>query len=111
MKEMLDGIKKATKSDARFTWVNADFLIAHNVRPWSDMPVWVAPRGDETGFSQLSVKKAVSKGLTFRSVPETTQATLEWFRKQPAERQATLRAGIKPEREKEVLALWHASKS
>jgi 2'-hydroxyisoflavone reductase len=111
MKEMLDGIKKATRSDARFTWVNADFLIAHNVRPWSDMPVWVAPRGDETGFSQISVKKAVSKGLTFRSVPETAQATLEWFRKQPAERQATLRAGIKPEREKEVLALWHASKS
>jgi len=111
MKEMLEGIKKATRSEARFTWVNADFLIAHNVRPWSDMPVWVAPRGAETGFSQISVKKAVSKGLTFRSVPETAQATLEWFRKQPAERQATLRAGIKPEREKEVLALWHASKS
>ncbi len=111
MKEMLEGIKKVTKSDARFTWVNADFLIAHNVRPWSDMPVWVAPRGDEVGFSQISVKQAVSKGLTFRSVPETAQATLEWFRKQPAERQATLRAGIKPEREKEVLALWHASKS
>ena len=111
MKEMLDGIKKVTKSDARFTWVNADFLAAHNVKPWSDMPVWVAPRGDEVGFSQISVKKAVSKGLTFRSVPETAQATLAWFRKQPAERQATLRAGIKPEREKEVLALWHASKS
>ena len=111
IKEMLDGIKKATKSDARFTWVNADFLAAHNVHPWSDMPVWVAPRGDEVGFSQISVKKALSKGLTFRSVPETTQATLEWFRKQPAERQATLRAGIKPEREREVLALWHASKS
>ena len=111
MAEMLEGIKKATKSNAKFTWVNADFLAAHNVKPWSDMPVWVAPRGDEAGFTKISVKKAVGKGLTFRSVPDTTQATLEWFRKQTAERQATLGSGIKPEREKEVLALWHASKT
>jgi 2'-hydroxyisoflavone reductase len=111
MSEMLEGIKKATKSNAKFTWVNADFLATHNVRPWSDMPVWVAPRGDQTGFTKISVKKAVSKGLTFRSVGDTTQATLEWFRKQTAERQATLRSGIKPEREKEVLTLWHASRS
>ena len=109
--EMLNEIKKATKSQAKFTWVDADFLLAHNVHAWSDMPVWVAPRGDEIGFSQISVKKAVSKGLTFRSVVDTTLATLEWFRKQPAERQATLKSGIKPEREKEVLALWHASKT
>jgi 2'-hydroxyisoflavone reductase len=111
MSEMLNGIKKATKSDAKFTFVDADFLKAHNVRPWSDMPVWVAPRGEQTGFTKISVKKAVSQGLTYRSVGDTTQATLEWFRKQPAERQATLRSGIKPEREKEVLGLWHASKT
>jgi 2'-hydroxyisoflavone reductase len=111
MSEMLDGIKKATKSNAKFTWVNADFLTAHNIKPWSDMPVWVAPRGEQTGFTRISVKKAVSKGLTYRSLGDTTQATLEWFKKQTAERQATLRSGIKPEREKEVLALWHASKT
>jgi 2'-hydroxyisoflavone reductase len=86
MKEMLDGIKKATKSDAHFTWVNSDFLAANKVRQWSDMPVWIAPRGDSVGFSQISIEKALSRGLTFRSVPETTRATLEWFRKQPAER-------------------------
>ena len=109
--EMLTEIKKATKSNAKFTWVDVDFLLAHNVRAWSDMPVWVAPRGPQVGFSQISVKKAVSKGLTFRTVSDTTQATLEWFKKQTPERQAALKSGIKPEREKEVLALWHASKS
>jgi 2'-hydroxyisoflavone reductase len=107
---MLDGIKKVTKTDAQLTWVDADFLAAQKVSAWSDMPVWVPPRGDEVGFSRISIKKALDKGLTFRSVPDTAQATLDWFRKQPADRQAKLRAGIKPEREVEVLAAWHASK-
>jgi 2'-hydroxyisoflavone reductase len=108
---MLDEIKAATKSDAQFTWADADFLLANNIHPWSDMPVWVAPRGDETGFTQISNKKALAKGLTFRSVGDTTTATLEWFRSQPADRQAKLRSGISAEREKEVLAAWHAKKS
>lgn len=105
---MLDGIKKATKSNAQFTWADADFLASEKVRPWADMPVWVPPRGDSMGFSTISIKKALDKGLTFRSIGDTTQATLEWFKKQPAERQAKLRAGITAERETAVLAAWHA---
>lgn len=110
MGEMLDGIKKATKSNAQFTWADADFLAAQKVRPWSDMPVWVPPRGDEAGFSLISIKKALARGLTFRSIGDTTQATLEWFHKQTADRQAKLRAGITAQRETEVLAAWRAQK-
>ena len=106
--DMLNGIRSATKSNAQFTWADADFLAAQKIRPWSDMPVWVPSKGEETGFALISIKKALDKGLTFRAVGDTTQATLEWFRKQPAERQAKLRAGITPEREAEVLAAWHA---
>ncbi|HEX6188239.1 MAG TPA: NAD-dependent epimerase/dehydratase family protein [Pyrinomonadaceae bacterium] len=107
---MLDGIKKATKSNAQFTWVPADFLAEHKVRPWADMPVWIPPRGEQTGFAEISIKKALDKGLTFRTLPDTTQATLAWFKQQTAERQAKLRAGITAEKEKEVLAAWHAKK-
>src|SRR5436190_1605331 len=71
MGKMLDDIKAATKSNAQFTWVDVDFLLAQKVHAWSDMPVWVAPRGAETGFSQISVKKAISKGLTYRPVGDT----------------------------------------
>ena len=108
---MLDGIAKATKANAQFTWADADFLAEQKIRPWADMPVWIPPRGEETGFSEISIKKALAKGLTFRPLADTTQATLEWFHQQPAERQAKLRAGITAEREKEVLAAWHAKKS
>lgn len=110
MGKMLDDIKTATKSNAQFTWVDADFLASQKVSAWSDMPVWVAPRGEERGFSEISIKKAVSKGLTFRPVTDTAAATLEWFKSQSPERQAKLRAGISAEREAAVLAAWHAKK-
>ncbi|MBI3759297.1 MAG: epimerase, partial [Deltaproteobacteria bacterium] len=45
--------------------------------------------------------------LTFRSIDDTVKATLEWFKKEPKERQEKLKAGIKPEREVEVLKTWH----
>ena len=108
--EMLDGIRKATTSESRFTWVDADFLAAQKVRAWSDMPVWVPPRGGSAGFADISIAKALAKGLTFRPIPDTAKATLEWFRKQPKERQAKLKSGLTPERETEVLAAWHAQK-
>lgn len=108
MGKMLDEIKAATKSNAKFTWADADFLRAQKVRAWLDMPTWVPPRGDSIGFSQINIQKALSKGLTFRSIGDTTVATLEWFKKQPAERQAKLKAGLTPERETAVLEAWHA---
>jgi 2'-hydroxyisoflavone reductase len=107
MGAMLDGIKRGVKSDAKFTWVNAEFLEEHKVAPWSDMPVWVPPAGEMGGLSRTSVAKALSKGLTFRPLEQTATDTLAYFKSQPAERQEKLRAGLTPEREKEVLAAWH----
>jgi 2'-hydroxyisoflavone reductase len=108
MGKMLNDIKAATKSNATFTFADADFLKAQKVRAWGDMPTWVPPRGETLGFSQVNVQKAISKGLTFRSVGDTTKATLEWFHKQTPERQAKLKSGLTPERETAVLAAWHA---
>src|SRR5215475_1459911 len=110
MAEMLAGIKKVTKTESQLTWVDADFLAAQKVSPWSDMPVWIPPRGDSAGFATISIDRALTKGLTFRSVPDTTQVRLDWFHKQPADRQAKLHAGLTPQRETHVLAAWHAAK-
>jgi 2'-hydroxyisoflavone reductase len=107
MSRMLDEIKTVTKSDAQLTWVNVDFLLEQKIHPWYDMPVWVAPKGPEGGFSNLSNKRALAKGITFRPVSDTALATLEWFRKQPAARQESLRSGIKAAREAQILAAWH----
>ena len=54
---------------------------------------------------------AMASGLTFRPLAVTAADTLEWHLARPAEQQAELRIGIKPDREKQVLAVWHKSKS
>lgn len=106
---MLEGIKNANNSKANFTWVNTDFLEAQKVAPWSDMPVWVPPRGEEAGMGRINVQRAVAQGLTFRPLAVTARDTLAWFKSQPPERQK-LKAGITAEREAEVLAAWHKEK-
>jgi len=58
-------------------------------------------------MGRISIKAAVDKGLTFRALADTARDTLAWFKSQPAERQAKLKAGLSAEREKEVLAAWH----
>ena len=108
MAEMLYGIKAVTSKDISFTWVDADFLQEQGVYPWSHMPAWVPPRDGMEGFSRYSIGRAVEKGLTFRPLADTATATLEWHYGRPEERQQNLRAGISPDREREVLDAWHA---
>lgn len=105
MKTFLDGVKKGTGGDAKFTWVSADFLKKKDVAPWSDIPVWVP--GDP-GFTQISNAKAVGAGLTFRSVSATAKDTLAWHKTLPQDRRGKLQAGISADKEKELLAAWHA---
>ena len=105
---MLDVIKKTTNSDARFTWVDDKFLTEQKII--DEIPIWTSTHGAEIGYSTMNINKAVSHGLTFRPLPVTVRDTLDWFRKQPTSRQLKMRAGIKAEREAEVLAAWHASR-
>ena len=58
-------------------------------------------------MGRTSIKRALAKGLTFRPLGETARDTLAWFKTLPADRQAKMKAGLTPEREKEVLAAWH----
>ena len=67
---MLDGIKGALKSDAKFTWVNESFLTEQKVQPWSDMPVWT---GKDDSVARTNISRALSKGLTFRPLDVTAR--------------------------------------
>jgi 2'-hydroxyisoflavone reductase len=107
MGEMLNGIKAALGSNATLTWVPQEFLREQGVRPWGDLPVWVTQEPDNAGFMTTSVAQAAAKGLTYRPFDATARDTLAYFKSRPADQQ-TLRAGLKPEREAEVLAAWHA---
>jgi 2'-hydroxyisoflavone reductase len=110
MKDMLEGIRQATGSDARFTWVDAAFLEKHKVAAFADMPAWVPRKGPEAAIGCVSIAKAVQAGLTTRPLADTTRDTLEWFRTRPADKQVKLEAGLSPEREQELLAAWRQEK-
>ncbi|MBS1201390.1 MAG: hypothetical protein H6R27_2068 [Proteobacteria bacterium] len=107
MGRLLDACVQAAGSRATLTWVDAAFLEAQKVSPWSDMPVWVPPVGEEGALSLTSVQRAVDAGLTFRPLADTVRDTLAWHRERPEERRTKLRAGLDAERERAVLEAWH----
>lgn len=108
MKKMLEGIKKGTGGDAKFTWVSTDFLEKKEIAPWSDLPVWVPGNDGKEGFTRISNAKAVAAGLAFRPVASTAKDTLAWYKTLPEDRRGKLLAGISLDKEKELLAAWHS---
>jgi 2'-hydroxyisoflavone reductase len=109
--EFLQGCRAAVNPDAELTWVPADFLAGQDIQAWRDLHLWVDAAGPQAGSLAWSSQKAVDAGLAFRPLAETARDTLAWFRTLPAERQATLRAGLAAEREAEVLAAWREAQS
>jgi 2'-hydroxyisoflavone reductase len=106
--DVLASCKKVSGSDATFTWVPAAFLAAHNITPWGDMPLWVPPEGDSAGFHMRKIERGVAAGLKFRPIEDTCKATLDWYNSRAEDVKPNIMGPLKPEREAEVLAAWHA---
>lgn len=101
--KLLETCKQVSKSDSNFKWASREFLSQHNVSPWSDLPAWLPDEGKDAGFARVNVSKAIAAGLTFRPLAETVRDTLNWATNRPPEHE--WRAGLKPEREQELLRL------
>lgn len=108
MAELLYGIRAVTTKETSFTWVPREFLAEHGIRPYAEMPVWRPPVEGSEGFARFDLTPEVEAGLTFRSLADTTTATLEYHYSRPIERQRAFRSGLAADREVEVLAAWHA---
>ncbi len=108
MGSLLEGCRKASGSDATFTWADAKFLEAQEVAPWSDLPVWLPLDGENAGHPFVNVDRAVKAGLKYRTVETTAADTLAWWATlDPERRDAPTRSGLSSEREAEVLKAWH----
>jgi 2'-hydroxyisoflavone reductase len=107
MGRLLDTCREASGSDAHVAWVGEDFLAEKEVGPWIELPLWIPESDpDAIGFSDVDCGKAIGEGLTFRELAETVRATLDWDATRPADRE--WRAGLKPDRETELLLEWHS---
>jgi 2'-hydroxyisoflavone reductase len=110
IKQLLNSCVKNLNPKANLVWVDSDFLTKHDVAPWSEMPVWLPPKGEYAGSGTMSSKKAYANGLKQRHMDKVIVDCYQWFSSLPTERQTKLRAGISPEKEQKVLLAWQQSK-
>jgi 2'-hydroxyisoflavone reductase len=103
MEGLLQAAQQALDSDAALTWVPTEFLLQQNVAPWSDLPLWLP--AEWNGTMAVNIRRALATGLTTRPPAATIRDTREWTLRLASESER--RAGIEPEREQELLRLWH----
>jgi 2'-hydroxyisoflavone reductase len=106
LSEVLSACKCATSKSVKLTWASEEFLAENKVGAYMQMPLWI-PR---EGRSMVSNARAAEQGLTFRPIAETIRDTLAWAKTGRGDRPFT-RTGVRPDREQELLARWHAQQS
>jgi 2'-hydroxyisoflavone reductase len=105
MERVMDECRKVAGSDARFTWVDDDFLLAHGAAPWTNVPLWV-PRVHLPASLRATFRRALSAGLRYRALSDTIRDTLLWDQSRPPDRER--HAGLSPAQERRLLDAWHA---
>ena len=98
---LLTTCRQVASSDAEITWVSPEFLVEHGVGEWMELPLWLVDPAMEY-VDRVDVSRALEAGLTFRPLEETVRGTLD-------DAETTDAAGLRPEREAELLAAWHGS--
>ncbi len=107
MEAMLRGCEAVVGGKPTYTHVTPEFVEEKEI----DVPIWVpSSNSPYAGYGQVSNARAIAAGLTYRPLATTVTELMAWFRSLPAERQATLHAGITREKEAELLKAWHARK-
>lgn len=110
MGDMLEGIRRGVGGDARLTWADEAFLLGRGVAPFRDLPFWLPD--EHNALMEVDGRRAVARGLTFRPVEDTARDVQAWNASRPAAEnpwragEPELRAGLRPEREAELLGAW-----
>jgi 2'-hydroxyisoflavone reductase len=114
MGPVLETCVAVSRSGATLTWVSEEFLLEQEVGPWMEMPLWIP--GHVGDLHNAPIELALAAGLRFRPLEQTVAETLAWERgRVPDDRpqidaggRVRHRGGMAPERERALLAAWHA---
>jgi 2'-hydroxyisoflavone reductase len=105
MGDLLETCVAMSGSGANLEWVDPDFLAAHDVGEWMELPLWLHSP-EYAGMATARNDRAVAAGLTFRPVAETIADTLAWTRSGEAPTDPP--AGLDRAKEQQLLAAWDA---
>jgi hypothetical protein len=78
MGQVLDAAVKATDSDAELVWIADERLVAAEVEPWVELPLWI-PAEESPGTWAIGTERAQAAGLRCRPVAETVADVWAWL--------------------------------
>jgi 2'-hydroxyisoflavone reductase len=105
MGRLLEECEAASGAGAELVWVSEGFLEENKVEPFTELPLWV-PR-EYAAMLAVDCSRAIAAGLTFRPLAETIEDVLDRDRARAAGVEPA--AGLRPEREQELLRAWHGA--
>jgi len=90
-------------------WVDEQWLAAHGVRQWTELPLWRIPAGTWA----MDVVAATAAGLTCRRLAETVQDVWAWLQSggTPVSHPRWADHGIDPAKEAALLAAWNVERT
>ncbi|MBM4062414.1 MAG: NAD-dependent epimerase/dehydratase family protein [Planctomycetes bacterium] len=100
--EFLHTGKGTLNHQCSFTWVDDGFLEQNGVSAWGEMGCWTPKAKNGHADNQ----RAIAAGATYRPIAETIRDTAAWVK--DGRGTGPWRAGMKAERERELLAKWKA---
>ncbi|WP_063737005.1 NAD-dependent epimerase/dehydratase family protein [Streptomyces sp. RTd22] len=106
MGELLETCVRVTDSSADLRWTTPDRILAADIAPWTDLPIWLPPGELYDTLHAADVSKAVAAGLRCRPIAETVTDTWAWLRGEGGrapQRPDRPAVGLDPQREAEVL--------
>jgi 2'-hydroxyisoflavone reductase len=106
MASLLGAARAVTGSRATLVWVSPEVIEAAGIQPWTELPVWVPPDGEDAGVHDSDVSAAYEAGLTCRPVRQTVADTWRWLQDEgdPPVSPGRTAHGLSPETERRVLA-------
>ncbi len=93
---------RATSSTGQLVWVPDEELLKHQVRQWSEIPLWRT----HAGVWKIDAASAYAAGFTSRPLSETVTDTWAWLKRGnlPVPHARWDEHGITPEKESQILA-------
>jgi 2'-hydroxyisoflavone reductase len=109
LRELLTTSAAASGVPSRMVPIPLSTLKEHGVGEWIDLPMWATHGDDHDGILHVNPAPAIALGLRYRPLAETAADTLRWAQHERGDE--PFKAGLTPERERDLLAATAPSSS
>jgi 2'-hydroxyisoflavone reductase len=96
--ELVVSCLRVTGAAAEPVWIDSGWLAEQGVGQWMELPMWLHD-AELVGMHAADVSRALVAGLSFRPLDDVVRGALELA-------ETTAEAGLKPEREAQLLKDW-----